>query len=80
MQIINADSSHLLFATKVNFGLIYSRIQSATAFFFNAVILNFNKIGNFILHREQVNSHIIDKTLEIYSIKSLVFENEPIVT
>lgn len=41
-----------------------------------AVIFNFNKIDYFILHREQVHQLIIDKILEIFSIKSLVFDWE----
>lgn len=39
------------------------------------VTFNFNKIDNFILHREQVHP-LIDKILEIFSIKSLVFHWE----
>lgn len=41
-----------------------------------AVIFNFNKIDNFILHREKVHPLIIDKILEIFSIKSLVLDWE----
>lgn len=39
------------------------------------IIFNFNKIDNFILHREQVHP-LIDKILEIFSIKSLVLDWE----
>lgn len=45
-----------------------------------AIIFNFNKIDNSILHREQVHPLIIDKILEIFSIKSLVFGNKSIQT